>query len=114
MDQEQAELFERVIWVEATLRHFDPETTDVVLTALSTREAALVEGRMRLERALRDAELRHDPELANRWAWETARATAALREMRPTLESVRGFFARSSLDEDLPDLVGWFAVWKNQ
>ncbi len=114
MDQEEAALFERVIWVEATLRHFDPVPTDVILSALHTRERALIEGRSKLDRALRKAEERYDPELSNRCGWEMARAAAALRAMNPTLDSLRASFATGSSDDVLPDLAGWFVAWKNQ
>ena len=114
MDQEEAALFERVIWVEATLRHFDPVPADVILSALNTHEPALIEGRSKLDRALRKAEDRYDPELSNRCAWEMARAAAALRTMSPTLDSLRASFPTGSTDDVLPDLAGWFVAWKKQ
>ncbi|MBK6518576.1 MAG: hypothetical protein IPM79_24280 [Polyangiaceae bacterium] len=114
MDQEEAALFERVIWVEATLRHFDPVPADVILNALNTHEPALIEGRSKLDRALRKAEERYDPELSNRCAWEMARATAAVHATSPTLDSLRAAFATGSIKDVLPDLAGWFGAWKNQ
>jgi hypothetical protein len=114
VDQEEAVLFERVIWVEATLRHFDPVPADVVLSAMNARQPALAEGRAQLDRALRRAEERYDPELSSRCSWEMARAAVALRDTRPTLESLREAFSAHPGGDELPDLAAWFSAWKNK